>query len=228
MGWGDNFCLLSQLQCAYFVLKSTVVYVQAFRIITCQFSVERATPIRVKQLCGLSPRDIIYVFLITLIFPGKYHADLFKTNIIYITKLTRRVSLVEQELPTLPEHLGSPPVLSGVRVTRSLVLCVCFVDRCLSFCTFSFGHCVVCSSSTYDLIAPLVSSNSSYYVIKICSLYLLLSLRHTYNSSHQSLFTLQTISSFSNPDKYLGTYYNIQVSINIISIMLTYNFNNLH
>ena len=35
------------------------------------------------------------------------------------------------------------------RVNRSLVLCVCFVDRCLSFCTFSFGHCVVCSSSTY-------------------------------------------------------------------------------
>jgi hypothetical protein len=25
---------------------------------------------------------------------------------------------------------------SGVRVTRSLVLCVCFVDRCLSVCTF--------------------------------------------------------------------------------------------
>jgi hypothetical protein len=53
---------------------------------------------------------------------------------------------VEQELPTLPEHLSSPLVFSGVRVTQSLVLCVCFVDRCLSFCTFSFGHCVVCSS----------------------------------------------------------------------------------
>ena len=26
-------------------------------------------------------------------------------------------------------------MLSGVRVTRSLVLCLCFVDRCLSFCT---------------------------------------------------------------------------------------------
>ena len=39
--------------------------------------------------------------------------------------------------------------ISGVRVTRSSVLCVCFVDRCLSFCTFSFGHCVVCSSSIY-------------------------------------------------------------------------------
>jgi hypothetical protein len=64
----------------------------------------------------------------------------------FVTRLTRRLSLVEQELLTIPEHLSSPPVLSGVRVTRSLVLYVCFVDRCLSFCTFSFGHCVVCSS----------------------------------------------------------------------------------
>ena len=38
---------------------------------------------------------------------------------------------------------------SGVRVTRSLVLYVCFVDRCFSFCTFPFGHCGVCSSSIY-------------------------------------------------------------------------------
>ena len=45
---------------------------------------------------------------------------------------------VEKELPTLPEHMSSPPVFSGVCVTRSLVLYVCFVDRCLSFCTFSF------------------------------------------------------------------------------------------
>ena len=36
-----------------------------------------------------------------------------------------------------------------VRVTRSVVLYACFVDRCLSFCTFSLGHCVVCSSSIY-------------------------------------------------------------------------------
>ena len=35
----------------------------------------------------------------------------------------------------------------GVPVTRSLVLYVCFVDRCLSFCTFSFGLCIACSSS---------------------------------------------------------------------------------
>jgi hypothetical protein len=43
--------------------------------------------------------------------------------------LTRRVSSVEQELLTLPERHEFTPV----RVTRSLVLSVCFVDRCLSF-----------------------------------------------------------------------------------------------
>ena len=87
----------------------------------------------------------------------------------FVTRLTRRVPLVEHELLTLPEHLSSPPVCSGVRVTRSLVLYVCFVDRCLSFCTFSFGHCVVCSSSSYGFwLPPLVSSNSSYtHIYKI-------------------------------------------------------------
>jgi hypothetical protein len=45
--------------------------------------------------------------------------------------------------------------MMGVRVTRSLVLCVCFGDRCLSFCTFFFTHCVVCSSSIYRFWLPL-------------------------------------------------------------------------
>ena len=67
----------------------------------------------------------------------------------FVTRLTRCVPLVEQELLTLPEHLSSPAVFSGVRVTRFLVLCVCFVDHCLSFCTFPVGHCDVCSSSMY-------------------------------------------------------------------------------
>ena len=49
----------------------------------------------------------------------------------------------------LLEPLISTPSFSGVSVTRPLVVCVCFVDRCLSFCTFSFGHRVVCYSSIY-------------------------------------------------------------------------------
>ena len=38
-------------------------------------------------------------------------------------------------------HLNSPLVFSEVRVTRSVVLCVCFVDRCLS-CFFWSLHCL--------------------------------------------------------------------------------------
>ena len=64
---------------------------------------------------------------------------------------------MEQELPTLPEYLGSPPVFSGIRGTRSLVLCVRFIDRCLSFCPFSFGHCIVCPFSFgYCIVCPFV------------------------------------------------------------------------
>jgi hypothetical protein len=65
-----------------------------------------------------------------------------------ITILTGRMPLVEQELLTISENLSSP-------LYRSKVLFVCFVDRCLSLCPLSFGHCVVCSQI---LITPLVSS----------------------------------------------------------------------
>ena len=62
---------------------------------------------------------------------------------------------------------SSSPVFSGIRVTRSLVLYVCFVDRCLSFCTFSFGHCVVCSSSKYGLWLPLWYLQTLLSVVRV-------------------------------------------------------------
>jgi hypothetical protein len=71
-----------------------------------------------------------------------------------VTRLTRRVPLVEQKLLILPDHLSSPPVLSGVRVTRSLVLFVCFVDRCLSF--FLWPLCCLFFFDLRILITPLV------------------------------------------------------------------------
>ena len=73
----------------------------------------------------------------------------------FVTRLIRRVPLLEQELLTLLKQLSSSPVFSGVRVTRSLVLCVCFVDRCSSFYTFSFGHCVVFFFDVRILITSL-------------------------------------------------------------------------
>ena len=75
------------------------------------------------------------------------------------------VPLVEQEQRTLPKHLSSSTVFSGVRVTRVLVLCVCFIDRCLSFNTFFFWPLCCLFFAIEILIAPLVSSNSSYCVI---------------------------------------------------------------
>ena len=41
-----------------------------------------------------------------------------------------------------------------IHVTRRLVLYLCFVDRCFSFCSFSCCHCVVCSS-IYGFWLPL-------------------------------------------------------------------------
>ena len=59
---------------------------------------------------------------------------------------------------------GAPafnPGFSGVRVIRYLVLCVCFVDRCLSFSPFLFWPlCSVLLRFT-DYGYPLVSPNSS-------------------------------------------------------------------
>jgi hypothetical protein len=64
------------------------------------------------KVIGMSGK-IIYTPNITLLYPG------------FVTRLTRRVPLVEQKLVTLPEHLRSSRFLafSGIRVTRSLVLC---------------------------------------------------------------------------------------------------------
>ena len=81
----------------------------------------------------------------------------------FVAILTRRMPLVEHELLTLPENMSSPPVFSWFRVTRSLVLCVYFVDRCLSFRTFLFWS--LCYLFFFDIrimITLLVSANTSY------------------------------------------------------------------
>ena len=65
----------------------------------------------------------------------------------FLTRVTRWVPHVKQELPTLPEHLSSPRFLVRFVLFDLLFYVWCFVDRCLSFCPFSFGHCVACHSS---------------------------------------------------------------------------------
>ena len=67
--------------------------------------------------------------------------------LIFSSSFTLELSVIAENVIYVPAQFYS--VFSGVRVTRSLVLYLCFVDRCLSFCTFSFGHSVVCSSWIY-------------------------------------------------------------------------------
>jgi hypothetical protein len=55
---------------------------------------------------------------------------------------TRWLPLVGEELLTIPEHLSSPPVFSGIRVTRSLVFCVMFCRSLfVSFVLFLWPLC---------------------------------------------------------------------------------------
>ena len=62
----------------------------------------------------------------------------------FVTRLTRRVPLVKQELPILPENLIWPPVFSRV----FSFMCM-FCKSLFVLLHFSFGHCVLCSSSIY-------------------------------------------------------------------------------
>ena len=82
----------------------------------------------------------------------------------------------------LLEPLISTPSFSGVSVTRPLVVCVCFVDRCLSFCTFYFGHCVVCYSSIYGFWLSVWYLQILLAVGRINRIYFILVHRYTYLS----------------------------------------------
>jgi hypothetical protein len=77
----------------------------------------------------------------------------------FVTRLTWRHP--EQELLTLSEHQGSPPVFSGVRVNQSLVLCACFVYCFVLLYYFFWPLCCLFFFDIQILITNLVSLNSS-------------------------------------------------------------------
>jgi hypothetical protein len=61
---------------------------------------------------------------------------------------TTDAGLYQIEVTTITGSvIGPHAILEVLGGKLCLVLCVYFVDRCLSFCSFSFGHCVVCRVS---------------------------------------------------------------------------------
>ena len=104
-------------------------------------------------------QDVLFMFLIYIYVYWGSNTISMRCSI--RVTVTGQVSYVEQALLAAPEHLSSPPVFDGVRVTLSLVFCVAFcislfvwVFSCLFLCRFSFGHCVVCPSSIYGFLLP--------------------------------------------------------------------------
>ena len=91
----------------------------------------------------------------------------------FVTRLIQLVPLVEQELLTLPEHLNSPPVFSGVRVTRSLVLYVFCRSLFVLLYFFFWPLCCLFFFDIRILIAPLVWVNVQKNRLKwVISLYI--------------------------------------------------------
>ena len=72
--------------------------------------------------------DCAPLFSLVTLHQNCFDPYLFRTD---LSRVARRMILVEQELRTLSEHMNSPRFLvsSGVRVAR-------FVDYCLSFLSF--------------------------------------------------------------------------------------------
>jgi hypothetical protein len=79
----------------------------------------------------------------------------------FLTRLTRRVSLVEQELFYPSGTLEFTPVFSGVRIGRSFVFCV-LLDRCLSVFLFVF----------IIVFSVFLRFPDSYYPVGISKLFL--------------------------------------------------------
>ena len=60
-----------------------------------------------------------------------------------------------------------PPVVNRVRVTRSLVLYLCFVDRCLSLCIFFWPWCCLLFCLLAMVLSALLRYTNSDYPFSI-------------------------------------------------------------
>jgi len=120
--------------------------------------------------------DHRYVWFVKMTIRSFLHLCLFTG---FVTRVTRRVSHVVQELLILPEHMSSPSGFSWFRVVRSLVFYVALCSSlfvmlsffywplyCLSFFYWPL-YCLSFFNSRF-LITPLVSSIFSHMLVKIC------------------------------------------------------------
>ena len=111
--------------------------------------------IHIKTQCYFEPCGFLLSLCIDVAwllgFTVFWRSEILYSDVLYtIDKIT------EQNLLSLPEHMSSPSVYSGVRFTRSLVLCV-ILCRWL-FVLFLW---LLCCLSFFDLRLLITSSVSS-------------------------------------------------------------------
>jgi hypothetical protein len=85
---------------------------------------------------------LFYLFTYTAV-QHDFHIRLCSLRLTETGRVTYRITL-----GTLPDHPGSPPGFSWIRVAQSFVFCVVFC-RSMSFCLFSFDQPWYCLSFFY-------------------------------------------------------------------------------
>jgi hypothetical protein len=76
-----------------------------------------------------------------------------------LTRVTRRVPLVEEELLTLPEHLRLQLIYTGFPVAKSLAFCVVL-------CRLFFCFLVLFCFSLYSVLLQIMASDDPFNVFK--------------------------------------------------------------
>ena len=71
------------------------------------------------------------------------------------TRVTQRVPLAWNELLVLLKHL----IFNRICIAKILVFCLVFCTQLFVLLSFSFGHCIVCSSHYHFLVFPTSMHN---------------------------------------------------------------------
>ena len=107
-------------------------------------------------------QGVIFYFLFVYLFKYCWWPTRFPYCMMFVSFNSNTTGTTSgQELPTLPEHLSSPPVLSRVLVAQSLVFCVVFCVKSFVSLSCFWSLCYLSFSHLRIMITLLVSSNFS-------------------------------------------------------------------
>jgi hypothetical protein len=125
---------------------------QGFLGVNLKSSLQHVMVATLVNLCWISVSwMIIDMFCLSLSQSGLSSSSLITG---FVTKITRRIPHVKQELLSLPENLSWPLIFSRVHVTRSLVFCVVFCRSLFVLLSFFFRslYCLSNCCNKYSIL----------------------------------------------------------------------------